>query len=416
MVRAVRSVLSLALPLAALLALAPREARADDLIEGLLEDGDAKPPPRAKPRAKGDDADMVFDADEAAPAGDAPTDAAKPPGTPGVRRVVVANFDEPEGFRVRLAALEVLSLQGDIEVLGYNDVTVVARRLGVDPMSSHGRLAVSEELGVFAWLDGRVSEDFEAHLRLTDAGGKELAWLKVRGQSRGTLNDTVKKNLWRAVGPPLSDAEKRRQALEARHKLAQKKKQARDEEAMRQRELAAKRRERIRERLAAAKSLAKEKAKARNAELDHQAELVAERRAEEEQKAREAERERQQQLAAERQRQMEEERQAALARQQQPAYAEPASSWGGGGGSSLGGGGGGSSFGASDGGQASGEPPAGTPGGVSPAMQEWLERRRRGGASSGGGSFGGGAAPPPEPPAGVSPETRAWLERQRGGQ
>lgn len=272
----------------------------------------------AEPEPKSDSVDMVIDELAAGVStevkGGSPsatkTDA---PSMNGPRRVIVAPFDSPQQSWGRPSVLGVLSEEPDVEVIGYEDMIVVARRLGADPTDPRGRQAVSAEMRIFAWIDGTIRDDGNARLVMTDASGAELAWLTAAARSGGALNAFIEENVWRAFGPYLSDAEKRRQRLEALQVLGKQKQEARASEAQRQVQLAEDREARIASRIAAQKKLGAEKLRARDKEGERQRKIVADRVAEAERKEREA--------AAEQQRLIAEQRRQLMLQQQQAAQA-----------------------------------------------------------------------------------------------
>lgn len=254
----------------------------------------------------------------------APTPAPNPAAArdDGPRRVVVADFESPRKEWARPSVLAVLSAQADVEIVGYQDAVVVAHRLGADTTSSAGRRTLSGEMRIFAWIDGTIGDDLAARLWMTDANGEKIAWLEVKAANGDALNRYVESNLWLAFGPYLSDAERDRQTLEGHKVLAQKKKEARDAELARQREIAAQRAEQASARLEAFKKLGTDRARAREGELARQRKLVADRRAEEERKQREAQAELQRKLAEQRRQQW-----AAAQPQPVPSYTQPAPSY-----------------------------------------------------------------------------------------
>lgn len=302
----------------------------------------APDPARAEPKPKDDSTDMVIDELAAGvitdPKAASPPSAKKtaaPQSAPapvadGPRRVIVAPFDSPQKSWGRPSVLGVLSEEPDVEVVGYEDMVVVAKRLGANPTEPRGRQAVSAEMGIFAWIDGTVGDDGNARLVMTDANGAELAWLTAAARSGGALNAFIEENVWHAFGPYLSDAEKRRQRLEALKVLGKQKQEARASEAHRQVVLVEEREARIASRLVAQKKVGAAKAQAREKESERQRKIVADRIAEAERKEREAAAE-QQRLIAEQRRQLMMQQQAAqptYAPQPQPAYGAAAPAYG----------------------------------------------------------------------------------------
>jgi hypothetical protein len=226
----------------------------DDLAAGVNVDAKAEPPPsapKAEPAPSEKEATPSSRTTKAKPS----KKAAPPPSATGPRRVIVAPFDSPQKSWGRPSVLGVLSEEPDVEVVGYEDMVVVAKRLGVSPTDPDGRKAVSEEMQVFAWIDGTVGDDGNARVVMTDANGAELAWLTAAARSGGALNAFLEENLWRAFGPYLSDAEKRKQRLEALKVLGKQKQEARTAEVERQARLIVEREARIAARIAEQKKL-----------------------------------------------------------------------------------------------------------------------------------------------------------------
>jgi hypothetical protein len=262
-----------------------------------------------------DDVDMEFDISPEAGEGDVIGDLAD--AQTGPRRIVVAEFPRSQKSWVRPSVLGVLSEQSDVELVGFKDVTIVAKRIGVDPTSAEGRRQLSKEMNLFGWIDGNVTDDGHATVTLTDGDGARLAWLKASGRSGGALNGYVEAHLWKAFGPYLSEAERRRQAIEAAKMRALDMRKAREDEQIHQRKLAAEREQWIAARLAESKKVAVAMAKARDAEFQRQVKLVEDRKAEQMRQ--------QQEAALQRQREIEEQRRKLIEmrHQQQPAYAAP---------------------------------------------------------------------------------------------
>jgi len=293
---------------------------------------------------------------------------AEPAEAEGPRRLGIGEIKAPAESDARGAVLEALSARSEVEVVGYEDVKMAGKNLGVDPATPRGRKRISDDLGVFAWVEGQVSARHEATLRLVDGNGRTLATMRVSADDGPALDTAIRGQLWNALGRFVSDAAAREHALHQQQKRATKKHQARLDELERQKEVALERETRRTKQLNDQRGLARNKQEARFEELQRQVEIVLARRDEEarqlqlaaDQAARE-ERERvaaqQRQLEAqqrqeaeaarlaEAQRRQEEARLAALARQQQmqqaqasnwqpapqaswqPAQAQPAQSW-----------------------------------------------------------------------------------------
>jgi hypothetical protein len=156
------------------------------------------------------------------------------------RKVGVAYFeaaDEQLGKSTRAAVLESLGAHPDIEVVSPADYEVTARRLGVDARVPQSRAKLAQDLGLVAWLDGRVDED-GAHLTLTAPDGRVMAQAEAKAKSAARLPALSSERMWATMGPYLSDAEARRVLLQIEGESARKKLEARSEEAERQKRLA----------------------------------------------------------------------------------------------------------------------------------------------------------------------------------
>lgn len=158
------------------------------------------------------------------------------------RKVAVAYFeaaDEQLGSSTRSAVLESLGAHPDIEVVSPADYEVAGKRLGVDARSTDGatRAKLAQELGLVAWLDGRVDGD-GAHLTLTAPDGRVMAQAEAKSKSASRLPALSSERMWATMGPYLSDAEARRVLLQIESDNARKKLEARAEEAERQKRIA----------------------------------------------------------------------------------------------------------------------------------------------------------------------------------
>src|SRR5882672_1966407 len=76
---------------------------------------------------------------------------------PRVRRVAVPAFTGPSADSLRQVVLEVLSSHPDVELLGQPDLEVVARRIGAKLDQPADRVRLTNELGLYAWVDGDAS-------------------------------------------------------------------------------------------------------------------------------------------------------------------------------------------------------------------------------------------------------------------
>jgi hypothetical protein len=239
-----------------------------------------------------------------------------------VRNLVVPQFDAPPKSRARAAVLRTLADHTEVEVVSIDDVTFAARRLQADPNTPEGREKLSRELGIDAWLDGKVTET-SAHLTLVAGDGSVLHEVEVEVEDARALEARTGQQMWAALGPSLSPQEAYRRAVLAEYERARHKLDARLSEGQRQVELAHKARAHRAFVLRGQFSLAQRKQAALQSELTRQtqagkAELAREAEAARQvELARQAEAKRKVELA----RQAEEARKAEVARRRDEAKA-----------------------------------------------------------------------------------------------
>lgn len=195
-----------------------------------------------------------------------------------VQRVAVAQFEAPNAARARSAVLETLSDHNDVEVVSLDDINMAGKRLHVDPATPAGRSKLSEELGIGAWLDGKI-EDESAKFTLQAPDGRVLATASVQGHKASVLEGLAGQKIWESMGPLLSPRERRMRAIEAQQDLAMKKAQAREQELGRLRQAVVERAANREKNLKAMQVLAREKRAAFDAELERQATIVSDRKA-----------------------------------------------------------------------------------------------------------------------------------------
>ncbi len=198
------------------------------------------------------------------------------PQRPLPKRVAVTEFDAEGGSRARMAVLEMLSEHDDVEVVALKDIEVAGKRLNADPSDPAGRKKLSSEIGVDAWLEGRIEDDL-ASFALKAPDGRTIATTSLKGHKASVAEGLVGQKIWSAMGPWLSAREKAKRALDAQGDLALKKIQAREQELARQRQVVEDRAHRRVAQLKAAQQLAREKRAAFVAELARQETLVEER-------------------------------------------------------------------------------------------------------------------------------------------
>jgi len=208
-----------------------------------------------------------------------------------VQVIAVAQFQAPNPARARSAVLETLSDHNDVEVIALEDIAVAGRRVGADPTTPAGRLKLSEELQIEAWLDGTI-EDGLARFTLHAPDGHVLATASVQGHKASVAEGLAGTKIWEAMGPLLSLRERGKRAVEAQQELAQKKVKAREQELVRLRQAVVTRAAAREKQLKASQVLAQQKRSAFVAELDRQATIVDERTAVAERDRKDAERKR----------------------------------------------------------------------------------------------------------------------------
>jgi hypothetical protein len=156
---------------------------------------------------------------------------------PGVSKIAVAQFDAPKGSRARAAVLQTLADHDDIEVVALDDIQFASKRLAADPATKAGRKRLSSELGIGAWIDGKVVDD-EARLTLSAADGTHVVEVEVEAPNVRLLDALSGERMWQTMGAHLSVREARRKQLLTLQQSARAKVQARAAEAERQRGIA----------------------------------------------------------------------------------------------------------------------------------------------------------------------------------
>jgi hypothetical protein len=156
---------------------------------------------------------------------------------PGVSKIAVAQFDAPKGSRARAAVLQTLADHDDIEVVALDDIQFASKRLAADPATKAGRRRLSSELGIGAWIDGKVVDD-EARLTLSAADGTHVVEVEVEAPNKRLLDALSGERMWQTMGSHLSVREARRKQLLTLQESARAKVEARAVEAERQRGIA----------------------------------------------------------------------------------------------------------------------------------------------------------------------------------
>jgi hypothetical protein len=313
------------------------------------------------------------------------------------RRVAVAQFDAPSESRARNAVLAALSEHAEVDVVSLEDIAFAGKHLKADPSQPEGRAKISAELGIDAWIDGKV-DGSEAEIRMTSVADQRLVRIEVRAPTSNQLDQIVGEKTWAAVGPKLSERERARRALLAQAELARQKIAAREAEVERQVGLARQHAQERVERLQREQELAVKKQAAFVAELNRQKQLVQDRLARdvaEQQQLAEARRQAEmQRLAAAQPPLVQQPAAPAYAAPAQSAWAPAQSQWAPAAATN-------SYHGVPAGqGWSTQAAPATSAGGVSPSTQQWLQSQS--------------PAPAQQPGfAGVSPATQRWLAQQQ---
>lgn len=91
-------------------------------------------------------------------------------------QVVVRSFEGRRAARVRAAVVEALADARSVSLVATGDVDDTASRLGVSTSDPLGRVAISRELGIDAWVEGEVGRDgkrWSATVQVSDGGNGE---------------------------------------------------------------------------------------------------------------------------------------------------------------------------------------------------------------------------------------------------
>lgn len=116
-------------------------------------------------------------------------------------RVTVHDFYGPYAERVRDDVVNLLERQPGITIVSQAQVESTAERLGVDPSSSEGRVALGRELQLSAWMTGlikRRSGTLKLTLVVFDGAQHTLVGrTRVSGSNPYKLSAEIKDHLWR---------------------------------------------------------------------------------------------------------------------------------------------------------------------------------------------------------------------------
>ena len=116
-------------------------------------------------------------------------------------RVTVHDFYGPSANRVRDDVVNLLERQSGVTIISKGQIENTAEKLGVDPFSPEGRIAVGKELQLSAWMTGVVKKR-GGKLKLTVAvfdGSKHTLVARTRLSATTTtrLAQAINRSLWR---------------------------------------------------------------------------------------------------------------------------------------------------------------------------------------------------------------------------
>jgi hypothetical protein len=116
-------------------------------------------------------------------------------------RVTVHDFYGPYSDRVRDDIVNLLERQSGITIVSQAQVESTAEKLGVDPSSTEGRIALGRELQLSAWMTGVVKKR-SGKLKLTvvvfDGAQHSLVGrTRLSGKTPSKLSAEIKDHLWR---------------------------------------------------------------------------------------------------------------------------------------------------------------------------------------------------------------------------
>jgi hypothetical protein len=122
-------------------------------------------------------------------------------------RVTVHDFYGPYADRVRDDIVNLLERQSGITIVSQAQVESTAEKLGVDPSSAEGRIALGRELQLSAWMTGVVKKR-SGKLKLTvvvfDGAQHSLVGrTRLSGKTASKLSAEIKDHLWRKARYPI---------------------------------------------------------------------------------------------------------------------------------------------------------------------------------------------------------------------
>jgi hypothetical protein len=116
-------------------------------------------------------------------------------------RVTVHDFYGPNASRVRDDVVNLLERQSGVTIISKGQIENTAEKLGVDPYSPEGRIAVGKALQLSAWMTGVVKKR-GGKLKLTvavfdGANHTLVARTRLSATTRSRLGQAIDRALWR---------------------------------------------------------------------------------------------------------------------------------------------------------------------------------------------------------------------------
>lgn len=116
-------------------------------------------------------------------------------------RVTVHDFYGPNAEEVRDDVVNLLERQSGVTIISKGQIEDAAEKLGVDPYSPEGRIAVGRDLQLSAWMTGVVRKR-SGKLKLTvvvfdGAEHTPIGITRLSGNSQAKLSAEIKDRLWR---------------------------------------------------------------------------------------------------------------------------------------------------------------------------------------------------------------------------
>jgi hypothetical protein len=115
-------------------------------------------------------------------------------------RVTVHDFYGPSATRLREDVVSLLERQSGVTIISKGQIDALAMKLGVDPFSPEGRIALARELQLSAWMTGVVKKH-AGKLNLTvvihdGAQHAQIGRIALRGRNASKLSGEIRTHLW----------------------------------------------------------------------------------------------------------------------------------------------------------------------------------------------------------------------------